>query len=243
MNNKNLGTKTFSFFLITVVAVIIVMMLKCSGIWENTLLPWLQGKVNWIPILLFIIVVACLIESMWLGCCSVHLNRKEKKYNKISEEDAKNKVYEILKLTSNDKAQIDKILREILKKDKQQEKEFDKQSREYWMYIWKIVYIIQRYYAKKGYLEYAYSTLLEEKSMFDIFSENNLITAVSIALGILGIIGGKTNIKIAYTSLMLIILIVLIENVRAVFENRKPKNKEKKFYREIIEGVLNASKK
>ena len=211
--------------------------LKFSGILENIVLSFFRKHIDWIPYILGVIIVVSLID------CAYAWFKGKKGSEKISARYAKNKVYEILRLTSDDKATLNVILRRILREDEQQEKEFAKQSREYWMYIWKIVYIIQRYYAERGYLEYAYSALLEEKSMFDIFSENNLITAVSIALGILGIIGGQTNIDIAYISLMLIILIVLIENVKAVFENNKPEKKEKKFYREIIEGVLNASKK
>lgn len=223
--------------------IIIVGVIYYSGFWENTLLPWLHGTASYIPVLLSIICVACLgeaIYSFWRSCNS---NHKERKNNKISAENAKDELYEILRLTSDDKIKLNIILSRVLKEDKQEEKEFDKQDREYWMYIWKIVYTIQQYYSERGYLEYAYNTLLEEKSMFDVFSENNLITAVSIALGILGIVGGKNDIDIAYISLMIIILIVFIENVRAVFEKNRPEQKKKRFYREIIEGVFNASKK
>lgn len=204
--------------------------------WESdleyifTAIIWIAGAIlvwKFLALLLTIVVVKI---------------QKEDKCKKSKREIADDLCDKIFNLKSDDKNTLYKRL--YLEDEKNKvKKEIDRRSQEYWMDIWKIVYNIQKNYPEKGYLEYADSNLSKKyQSFWGAFSDNNYITFITLVLSILSLVG-QENVDKPLIVLIEMVTIVAFENLKSYLQKDEPERAENERCREIIEGVLNASKK
>lgn len=167
----------------------------------------------------------------------------------MSVEDIVNKVTRDFDLTDSDgeliceKFGVKQYENNITNETKKQTKMIDTTSKEYWMSIWDVVYSIQKAFPEKGYLQYTNSRLKkQDKHIYDIFSDNNITTIISLMFGALSIVA--TAVAQSWLAIIIgLVVMVVLENYKSIITREDSERVENKLYREIIEGVLNASKK